>query len=104
MDINYNELSLEDLKEINRKSAAAIADHESRQKKQAIQKATEIARAAGFSSLEEMIAAQPAKRPQGEARYRNPENPEMTWTGRGRKPGWIVEALAAGKSLDDFAI
>lgn len=104
MEINYNELTLEELKEINRKSAAAIADFENRQKKQAIQKATEIARAAGFSSLEEMIAAQPAKRPQGEARYRHPENPDITWTGRGRKPGWIVEALEAGKSLDDFAI
>ena len=104
MEINYNELTLEELKEINRKSAAAIADFENRQKKQAIQKATEIAKAAGFSSLEEMIAAQPAKRPQGEARYRHPENPDITWTGRGRKPGWIVEALEAGKSLDDFAI
>ncbi len=25
------------------------------------------------------------------------------WSGRGRRPAWIVEALAAGKSLDDFA-
>ncbi|MTE01500.1 H-NS histone family protein [Paracoccus sp. YIM 132242] len=104
MDIDYNQMTLEQLKEINRKSAAAIADHEGRQRKQAIQKATEIARAAGFSSLEEMIAAGPAKKAQGEARYRHPDNPAMTWTGRGRKPGWIVEALAAGRSLDDFAI
>ena len=29
MDINYNELTLEQLKEINKKSAAAIADFES---------------------------------------------------------------------------
>lgn len=28
-----------------------------------------------------------------------------TWSGgRGRKPRWVVEALAAGKSLDDFAV
>ncbi len=25
-----------------------------------------------------------------------------TWSGRGRRPGWINAALAAGKSLDDF--
>ena len=47
MDINYNELTLEQLKEINKKSAAAIADFENRRKKDAIQKATEIAKAAG---------------------------------------------------------
>jgi len=27
-----------------------------------------------------------------------------TWTGRGIKPKWLSEALAAGKSLDDFRI
>lgn len=104
MDINYNELTLEQLKEINKKSAAAIAGFESRRKKDAIQKATEIAKAAGFSSLEDMLAAQPEKRQQAEPKYRHPENPELTWTGRGRKPSWIVEALGAGRSLDDFAI
>ncbi|MBM3604684.1 MAG: H-NS histone family protein [Alphaproteobacteria bacterium] len=104
MDINYNELTLEQLKEINKKSAAAIADFENRRKKEAVQKATEIAKAAGFSSLEEMLTAQPAKRQQAEPKYRHPENPELTWTGRGRKPGWIAEALEAGKSLDEFAI
>jgi DNA-binding protein H-NS len=104
MDINYNELTLEQLKEVNKKSAAAIADFESRRKKNAIQKATEIAKAAGFSSLEDMLAAQPAKRQQAEPKYRHPENAELTRTGCGRKPGWITEALDAGKSLDDFAI
>ncbi|WP_258552046.1 H-NS family nucleoid-associated regulatory protein [Paracoccus versutus] len=26
------------------------------------------------------------------------------WSGRGRKPAWIVEGLEGGKSLEDFAI
>lgn len=66
MDINYDELTLGQLKDINRQSAKAIASFEDRQKKEAIAKATEIAKAAGFSSLEEMIAAQPAKRVRAE--------------------------------------
>ena len=104
MDIDYNTLTLEQLKEINRKSAAAITSYEGRTRKEAIAKATEIARAAGFSSLEDMMAAQPAKAGKAEPKYRHPENPDLTWTGRGRKPSWIAEALEAGKSLDDFAI
>ncbi len=32
-------------------------------------------------------------------KYRHPENTEITWSGRGRKPAWIVEGLEAGKSL-----
>lgn len=39
----------------------------------------------------------------GAAKYRSPTG--ETWSGgRGRKPRWITEALAAGKSLSDFEI
>ncbi len=27
----------------------------------------------------------------GVAKYRNPTNPDQTWTGRGKKPGWLTE-------------
>jgi DNA-binding protein H-NS len=27
-----------------------------------------------------------------------------TWAGRGLKPKWLAEAIAAGKSIDDFVI
>jgi len=27
----------------------------------------------------------------GVAKYRNPANPEQTWTGRGKKPGWLTD-------------
>jgi len=37
------------------------------------------------------------------AKYRSPTG--ETWSGgRGRKPRWVTEALAAGKSLSDFEI
>lgn len=37
-------------------------------------------------------------------KYRNPADTTQTWTGRGRKPKWIAEALANGGTLDDFLI
>ncbi|MGJ7916235.1 H-NS family nucleoid-associated regulatory protein [Massilia sp. LXY-6] len=40
----------------------------------------------------------------GEARYRNPADASQTWAGRGRQPKWVAEALAGGKSLDEFRI
>ena len=36
--------------------------------------------------------------------YRNPCNSAETWTGRGRKPKWLREALARGVPLEDLAI
>lgn len=35
-------------------------------------------------------------------RYRDAEG--HTWTGRGKRPGWLTEALASGKELQDFAV
>jgi DNA-binding protein H-NS len=36
-------------------------------------------------------------------KYRDPAS-GATWAGRGSKPRWLVAALAAGKSADDFLI
>jgi len=35
-------------------------------------------------------------------RYR--DSAGNTWTGRGKRPGWLTQALAAGKSVEDFLI
>ncbi len=36
-------------------------------------------------------------------KYRHPDNPALTWSGRGKRPQWVVEALASGKTLADLA-
>lgn len=38
------------------------------------------------------------------ARYRNPEAPSETWTGKGRKPKWVQDHLAAGKTMADLEL
>jgi DNA-binding protein H-NS len=44
-----------------------------------------------------------AASPKAAAKYRGPTG--ETWSGgRGRKPRWVTEALAAGKSLSDYEI
>ena len=36
-------------------------------------------------------------------KYRDPQNPENTWTGRGRMPRWLVAATKGGKvEKEDF--
>jgi len=37
-------------------------------------------------------------------KYRNPENPNETWAGRGLKPRWLAAALKAGHKIDEFLI
>ena len=35
-------------------------------------------------------------------RYVNPDNPNETWNGRGRKPAWALEKLEQGADLEQF--
>ena len=35
-------------------------------------------------------------------KYRNPDDPSQTWSGRGRRPRWVVQSLEAGRTLDDL--
>jgi DNA-binding protein H-NS len=38
------------------------------------------------------------------AKYRNPSDPEKTWTGRGMTPKWLQALIAEGRNRDDFLI
>jgi DNA-binding protein H-NS len=37
-------------------------------------------------------------------KYRNPDNPSETWSGRGRPPKWVQASLATGQTLEDLTI
>jgi DNA-binding protein H-NS len=37
-------------------------------------------------------------------KFRNPERPHETWSGRGKQPRWVSKFLVAGKTLDDLRI
>ena len=38
------------------------------------------------------------------AKYRNPDDPSQTWSGRGRRPAWFLEATKNGASTESLEI
>lgn len=87
-------------------------------------KLTQLARAEGYS-IEELFggasgrgdtAARGPKAGKGTARksatkgskvapkYRNPDNPAETWSGRGKQPRWLAAYTRQGRNLDEFKI
>ena len=38
------------------------------------------------------------------AKYRNPDRPSETWSGRGKQPRWLVAQIKSGKRIDEFKI
>jgi len=103
MDIKWDDLTLDELKGIQKQVAKAINSFETRKRKEALAAAEAKAAEMGFS-LSELVGSAQHKGPKAPPKYCHPENPAKTWTGRGRQPGWVKDALANGKSLDDLLI
>jgi DNA-binding protein H-NS len=37
-------------------------------------------------------------------KYRNPQTPSETWSGRGKQPRWLAAAIKTGRKIEDFRI
>ncbi|MGR3592510.1 MAG: H-NS histone family protein [Limimaricola soesokkakensis] len=104
-DIDLDAMDLKDLKKLRKAVDRAIQDYQERKQAQARNAAEAAAREFGFS-LEELVASKGTKkgRPTSPAKYRNPDDPAQTWSGRGRQPQWMREALENGADREDFLI
>jgi DNA-binding protein H-NS len=98
-------MTVEQLRKLQVAAAEELKKREKAEKRNALKAIRELAEARGFS-LDELFEEKPARtqRSKGVAKYRNPADSSQTWTGRGRKPAWVLEWLAAGKSIDKLAI
>ena len=106
-DIDLDSLTLDELKALQKDVNKAVEDYDERRKQEARAEVEARARELGFS-LAELAdgsgkGAKKTKAPQP-AKYRHPENASLTWSGRGRQPGWIKDALENGTSLDELLI
>jgi len=45
-----------------------------------------------------------AAKPPKTIAYQNPDNPNETWAGRGKRPNWILEKLEQGIQLQDLRV
>ncbi len=104
MEINFNSMSLKELKELQTQVARAIATFEDRKKREARARLEEMARDLGFSLSDLVESGSVRLKASGQAKYANPANAKETWTGKGRQPGWFKAAIAAGKSPGDLAL
>jgi len=104
-DINLSDMSLDDLKKLSKNIEKAIETYQERQRKEALAAAEAKAREMGFT-LADLVSFTGGKKPRlvSPPKYRHPENPEITWTGRGRQPEWMKSALAEGRTKDEFLI
>lgn len=100
---NLEEMSLEELKDLQKTVSRAIRGFETRRRSQALAAAQDAAKTHGFS-LAELLGQSKKPRSKQPPKYGHPENPELTWSGMGRRPQWFKEAIEAGVSEESLEI
>ena len=105
MALNLNKMSIAELNKLISDARAALA-----KKQEVAEKVRKLAQDNGLDISDLMAADKPkkakAKKSRGRVapKYKNPASGSETWTGRGRQPHWVADALASGKTLDDLLI
>jgi DNA-binding protein H-NS len=102
--VDLEKLDFDELKTLAKDIEKAIKKRGSDNLKKAREAAEAAAKEYGFS-LDEVTGLkaprQNAKSP--EAKYRNPDDPKQTWSGRGRQPHWYKDAIARGRSPEKLS-
>jgi DNA-binding protein H-NS len=98
-------LSYTELLDLQTRIAAAIVERKAADARDVKQKLQALAARSGFS-MDELFGGRRGggKRGPVAVKYRNPKDASQTWTGRGRKPTWLVEAVKRGAKIESFAV
>ena len=88
MKNGLGKMSVKDLRALRDRVDQAITEREREERAELKTKMAELASKAGFS-VDELFGK---KRAAIAVKYRNPTDPSQTWTGRGRRPNWVVKA------------
>ena len=95
---NYRDLPYDQLRTLHREIGVLIAE----KRQEALQQLRQQAAILGCTAAE--LAPESTKQRRHAAKYRDPEAPDHTWSGKGKRPAWLVEALDSGRQLEEFLV
>jgi DNA-binding protein H-NS len=98
-DIDFQPMSIEELWALHEKIASILSAKMQAEKGKLEERLNEL-----LGTFERASNQAQQRPPKVNPKFRNPEPPHQTWSGRGRQPRWVSEMLEAGKSLDDLRI
>ena len=106
-----NDFSNEELAELLQEIPGELKRRETERRARVLEEMKRLANENGYS-MDELMNKQHDKTKRRSAATVNPvepkyaklSDPEVVWTGRGRKPAWVVEHLEKGGTLEDLLI
>ena len=105
-DTQLDRLTTKELKELREKVEKLMSSKRDSERGALREKFKQMAEAAGFA-LGDIVGGTGRGGRGGRtaaAKFVNPEDPSMTWSGRGRKPNWLTAKVKAGAKEEDFRV
>ncbi|HEX5958910.1 MAG TPA: H-NS histone family protein [Hyphomicrobiaceae bacterium] len=93
---DVDKMSYAELVEMEARIARLIVEKRDAERAALKEQVAALARESGFD-IRDLIGGGKRKNGPVAIKYRDPQNPENTWTGRGRMPRWMAQATKGGK-------
>lgn len=105
VSLDISNLSKNELESLRVEVDRALKGYEEIRKAQAIMAAEETLQKYGFS-LQDLTQTKSRGRKKAPVvpKYSKPGDPQTTWSGRGRRPFWVVDHLDSGGKIEDLKI
>ncbi len=99
-----DKLSYAELLELQERVRVALVDRKADEARQVKEKLQALVSKSGFSLSELFGGKRGGRKGTSAVKYRNSKDSSQTWSGRGRKPNWLVDAVKKGAKLESFLV
>jgi DNA-binding protein H-NS len=104
MSVNLKNMSVAELLDLQKAIPAELESRQKEERQKLLNEFRDKAKALGIS-LEDLVGGSKTKTrvvAKVAAKYIHPANASLAWTGRGKRPRWVNEWLASGKTLEQL--
>lgn len=105
--LDMDALSVDDLWRLYEEIGQVLSVRLTREKRELEKRLAQLRREQERQETEPAVATGSRERrkyPRVYPKYRNPNEPSETWSGRGKQPRWLKAALQTGRSIEEFVI
>ena len=105
-ELNLDAMTVDKLWQLHAEISRVLSDRLTLQKRELEKRLAQLSPGMKVEPSDQQGLAHAARRkyPRVFPKFRNPQVPSETWSGRGKQPRWLSAALKTGRKIEEFVI